>query len=241
MCSHQVAAFLLVSVLGVACVSTVALPSGPAIESPSGAPSPSSSPIAGSPVTSSSAALQSPAESPQPIVQPSDLVLVDPTPASIPSLPPPPGWPRLAGITSTWQGGCGAVFFTTEEIAGDDCGPFAFRPLLASTPIRVVAGSRLVLRSADGSSFSMVAADLPGVWTVKVASAAALANARAGPTNGFPSDVGAVLARGRGPDTAIIVTMPTRPGDYVVQIESPIVVGRWTFAEGIYFWLIRVV
>jgi hypothetical protein len=158
-----------------------------------------------------------------------------------PSLPPAPGWPRLAGVVSTWRGGCGGLFDGTVQVAGDDCGPTAFGGLLEMKPIRVLAGARLVLRPAEGSAFSAVTADLPGEWTVTLARATDVAAIDNGDIQRFPQDFGTILAHGRGPDVAVVITMPARAGDYVIQFDGPIVMNGWTFVEGDYYWLVRII
>jgi hypothetical protein len=121
----------------------------------------------------------------------------------------------------------------------DDCGPFSFDRLIQSVPIRVLRDARLVLRAPDGSAFSVRTAHIAGEWTVKVARAAVLAGHDDGQS--FPAGIGTVLAHGRGPDTAIVITMPADPGEYVVQVDGPLARDGWTFAEGVWFWLVRVV
>jgi hypothetical protein len=129
----------------------------------------------------------------------------------------------------------------TEIYGQDDCGPTTFDRLLRSDPIRVQAGARLVLRAAEGTAFSVVAARLRGEWTVTLARAAEVSSVDHDDIQRFPEGFGTILAHGRGPDTAVVITMPTRAGDYVVQFDGPLVTSGWTFTDGDYYWLVRVV
>jgi hypothetical protein len=243
--SGRVAAILLMAALSAACVAP-ALPSPDAHVAVAVSPSPptrstGSTTLIASPRPPGSAG--QPEDSGPPTANPTDspdASTLQP-PSAEPSLPPPPGRPRLAGVTSRWQGGCGALYLGTTIISEDDCGPLPFDGLIRSTPLRVLSGARLVLRAADGVAFSVVTAGLAGEWSVSIARASELAGRDDGQSGGFPSGIGTTLAHGRGPDTTIVITMPDRDGDYVVQFNGPLVRDRWTFAEGVYFWLVRVV
>jgi hypothetical protein len=178
--------------------------------------------------------------SPEPT--PSEEPEVTTEPARVePSLPPWPGAPRLAGIVSLWQGGCASLYDRTELVGADACGPFEFDPLLASTPMRVDVAARLVLRSPPGASYSGAAAGIDAEWTVRIAPAAALAGLEESGPDGMPTGTGTIPLHGLGPDTAIIVTAPAKPGLWVVQVMGPVTDGRWTWTESVYYWLVRTV
>jgi hypothetical protein len=240
MWSWRIAGAVLVATLNAACVAPAPGPS----ERPVAVASPSASPgatTASAPTTSLLPAPSLAEPSGQPAaVEPSVGPGSTPEPQPpVPSLPPALGWPRLAGVTSTWQGGCGSLYDGTKIYGADQCGPFPFDRLISSVPTRVLAGARLVVRPPDGAAFSVVRADLPGEWTISIARAAELAGSNDGQS--FPTGIGTILAHGRGPDTAVVITMPNRAGDYVVQVDGPLERDGWTFTEGVYFWLVRTV
>ena len=211
-------------------------PSASLAASPQTTPAPSAAPASIPAIDPSASPVPTDAASSEPTEPPA----TDP-PAVEPSLPPPPGDPRLAGVTSTWRGGCGAVFDGPKMFSIDDCGPTTFSGLLDSAPIRVVSGARLVVRPPDGFAFSWVSAHQPGAWTLKLATAAELAGVDGSDVQRFPTGIGTILAHGRGPDVAVVITMPTRSGVYVVEYDGPLAKDGWTFAASAWYWLVRVV
>lgn len=137
------------------------------------------------------------------------------------------------------EGGCRTVYYLTEVDVGDQCGPFFFDDVLRLDPVTALVGEAVAIQAPAGYVFSVADASLSDGWSVKVAPASEVQGLQ-GESTGMPSDIGTVLAQGIGPDATVSVTLPTKPGTYVVQLVGPLARDGWTFAGSIYFWLVRV-
>ena len=169
---------------------------------------------------------------------------VDPTTqpsVDLSTQPPFPGNPTLRFGSATLaaaiaQGGCGGVFRGTTPVAVDDCGPFMFDAVANAEPLRLRPGTRLTFLAPSGATFS--AAQMGGSvgWSVVVAPSRKLVGLMDVTQTGIPADVGHVLAKGIGPDASVSVESPVQPGDYVVQLASPLARDQWTFFGNLYYW-----
>jgi hypothetical protein len=130
--------------------------------------------------------------------------------------------------------------FGTEEVAGDQCGPFAFDAVVKTPPLRVSLGQELTFLPPAAWAFSVKDTSLPTGWSVLVAPASGLAVVEDGTATGIPETLGQAVAAGVGPDIAVTVKAPTKAGDYVLQLAGPIARDGWTILGNLYYWRITV-
>ena len=186
--------------------------------------------------TPSAATIETPATTVDPSTQPSE---------DLSRQPPFPGDPILrigsgAPARAIAQGGCGGVFRGTDQVAFDDCGPFAFDAVIGARALRLRPGTGLTFVAPSGATFSVAQMGGSVGWSVVVASSRKLVGLEA-VNAGIPAKLGHVLAKGLGPDRSIAVEAPSQPGDYVVQLASPIARDQWTFYGNLYYWRLIVV
>lgn len=182
--------------------------------------------------TPSAATFETPATTVDPSTQPS---------VDLSTQPPFPGDPTLrigsrTPARATAQGGCGGVFRGTEQVAFDDCGPFAFDGVIKARALRVRPGTNLTFLAPSGATFSVTQMGGSIGWSVVVASSRKLVGLEAVSGAGIPANLSRILAKGLGPDRSLAVEAPSQPGDYLVQLASPMARDQWTFYGLFYYW-----
>ena len=160
-------------------------------------------------------------------------------------MPPFPGVPSLAvgargGVESPVQGGCGSVYYLTDVVGDDQCGPFVFDAVLASKPVLAGRGQTIRLIAPPTYVCSAADAGLAEGWSVKIATASALKGVEDDQAAGIPQKLVRVLASGLGPNVNVSARTPSTAGDYVIQLVCPMARDGWTFVGGFFYWLIRV-
>jgi hypothetical protein len=243
--------------LAIALGSMLVLGCGSARGVPSDAPQASdpvavvASPSAATPTATPQASVTptpslTPAPTPTPL--PTDEPEVEtPSPAeaterpTVPPFPAPPDSPTIAvdggeGIVASQRGGCGGIWYLAEMVASDGCGPGGYEQAVSVDPIGVEPGVTMaIIAPADWHIGSDPA--LAETWTVRVAGTDGLDDGVETYAE-FPG--GRILDTGTAPRRVIRVEAPTRSGDYLLQLGSPMARDGFTFDGGRWYWHIRV-
>jgi hypothetical protein len=157
-------------------------------------------------------------------------------------MPPFPGSPELNGQPPTLDAGCRTVYYLAEAIVGDQCGPITYKDVLAGDRVRVGAGAKVRIVAPPTFVFS---SEVSGLlvngygWSVSMSDSSAVGDLVVGP-QGLPPEVARVLRAGAGTTSEVVVTMPTTPGTYILEMVGPLERDGWTFAGDLYEWAVDV-
>ena len=160
-------------------------------------------------------------------------------------MPPFAGVPSLAvgaggGIESPVQGGCGSVYYLTDLVGEDTCGPLVFDAVLASKPVLAGTAQSISLTAPPSYACSAALRDWPRAGRQRSHARAPSKGVEDDQAAGIPQKPARVLASGLGPNENVSARTPSKAGDYVIQLACPMARDGWTFVGGFFYWLIRV-
>ncbi|MEI7745771.1 MAG: hypothetical protein WCK58_18700, partial [Chloroflexota bacterium] len=155
-------------------------------------------------------------------------------------VPPTQATMRLASgriVKPSDEGGCRDVRLWGEVLGGDECGPDVFGTDMPS--VKATRGSTVTFLAPDGWAFSNLAGGGPA-WSARIARTRGLIGVADPTQTGMPSRLSRLLASGGGSTRRVRVTLPTPPGDYLVQLTVSFELDGWTFSRAIFFWRVIV-
>ena len=138
-------------------------------------------------------------------------------------------------IEASLRGGCGGVLYLAEQIAWDECVPPTFDEALQAEPTVVDPGVVIaIIAPTEWRIGSDPAVERP--WFVRLAGTDGLK----GESESYSGQFGRELSTGVAPRRVIRVDAPTRPGDYLLQLESGVTRDGFTITGSRWYWHIRV-
>jgi hypothetical protein len=167
--------------------------------------------------------------------------------SAVPTIPPPPPPATMHvgedALAPSHVGGCPTVFYRRVTVGSDRCGPDPYD--LEAPSIALASGADVLFSAPTGWVFS--AADVealtgrPDAWAVTIAPLDVVENL---PTdrqeNVYLARGGISLGAAAIPTDGVMVFVPTKPGEYLLELRAAMSQDGWAWADVLYHWRVSI-